>query len=78
MTMTSNQQTHRKVGDKIKGTTVLAPAEPYISPDGTSHTELVVECKYCDSAYTARESSLRSGWTSSCGCIYGIFNHEES
>ena len=54
--MTSNQQTHRKVGDKIKGTTVLAPAEPYISPDGTSHTELVVECKYCDSAYTARES----------------------
>jgi hypothetical protein len=63
--------------NRIKGTTVLAPAEPYISPDGTPHSELEVECRYCHTTYTARESSLRSGWTYCCGCLYGLFDREE-
>ena len=59
-----------KTGEKYGRLTILKEVEPYVEPkSGRKARRVLVQCDCGSEPFEVRLNSLRSGYTTSCGCV---------
>lgn len=58
-----------KIGEKYGRLTIIGEAESYIYPSGNKERRVLVQCDCNSEPFEVALNSLRSGKTTSCGCV---------
>lgn len=65
------------IGEKFGYWTVISECDDYVSPKGLSQTQWLCRC-ICGTEKIVIQTSLKSGSSTSCGCMSGLTMHKKS